>query len=146
MLNGNINKFAVRIGCIDGRTHEAVIDFVKKKFKVNHVDMVTHPGAIKILNNFWSFFARRRLKKSVFVSRTKHESEILIISAHYECAGNPVSPNVQQEQLKKGFELVQKWGFKTVVAIWVNHNWQVEVICQSGVNSRGNRKGKLVEA
>ena len=35
---------AVCLNCIDGRVQVPVIDWIKDKFKVDHVDMITEPG------------------------------------------------------------------------------------------------------
>ena len=37
-------KFGTAINCIDGRTQEPVIDFMKQKYNIDGVDMVTFPG------------------------------------------------------------------------------------------------------
>lgn len=127
MENGKV--FATRIGCIDGRTHRAIIKWAKERLGVDYVDMVTEPGANKIMSRPFRFFLkRRRLKKNALISQRAHKSKILILSAHHECAGNPVSYYVHKEQLAQAFEKVQGWGFEIIVAVWINQNWEVCVV------------------
>jgi len=42
-------SFAAAINCMDGRTQIPVIDYVKRRFRVDHVDMITEPRPIRIL-------------------------------------------------------------------------------------------------
>ena len=42
-------RFCTAINCMDGRTQEPVIAFVKKRFGIDCVDMITEPGPDKIL-------------------------------------------------------------------------------------------------
>lgn len=42
-------KFATALNCMDGRVQIPIIEFLKKKFKVDYVDMITEPGIDKIL-------------------------------------------------------------------------------------------------
>jgi hypothetical protein len=37
-------RFGTAINCIDGRTQEPVIDFMKQKYNIDGVDMLTFPG------------------------------------------------------------------------------------------------------
>ena len=38
-------KFGTAINCIDGRTQQPVIDYIKQNYAVDMVDMITFPGA-----------------------------------------------------------------------------------------------------
>lgn len=125
----NEKVFATRIGCIDGRTHRIILNWANSVFGVDYVDMATEAGANKVMSRRFRFFLRRRrLKRNALVSKKKHNSKILILSAHHECAGNLVSMVKHHEQLRRAFERVQGWGFEIVVAVWINQNWEVDVI------------------
>ncbi len=41
--------FATAINCMDGRTQEPIINYMKNKFKVDYVDMISEPGPVKAL-------------------------------------------------------------------------------------------------
>ena len=44
-------KFGTAINCIDGRTQQPVIDYIKQNYAVDKVDMITFPGANGIFSN-----------------------------------------------------------------------------------------------
>ncbi len=44
-------KFGTAINCIDGRTQEPVIDYMKHKYGIDGVDMVTFPGVDGIISS-----------------------------------------------------------------------------------------------
>jgi hypothetical protein len=44
-------RFGTAINCIDGRTQEVVIDYMKQKYDIDGVDMVTFPGADGFFSN-----------------------------------------------------------------------------------------------
>ena len=44
-------KFGTAINCIDGRTQEPVIIFMKQKYNIDGVDMVTFPGVDGIMSS-----------------------------------------------------------------------------------------------
>jgi hypothetical protein len=48
-------RFGTAINCIDGRTQEPVIDFMKEKFDIDGVDMVTFPGVDGIISSSEKF-------------------------------------------------------------------------------------------
>jgi hypothetical protein len=37
-------KFGTAINCIDGRTQEVLIDYMKQKFSIDGIDLMTFPG------------------------------------------------------------------------------------------------------
>jgi S-methylmethionine-dependent homocysteine/selenocysteine methylase len=49
VLSRNHKKFGTAINCMDGRTQLPVLDWVKKNYDVDYVDMITEAGADKIL-------------------------------------------------------------------------------------------------
>jgi hypothetical protein len=42
-------SFVTALNCIDGRVQEPVIRFLREKYKIDFVDMITEPGMDKIL-------------------------------------------------------------------------------------------------
>jgi hypothetical protein len=44
-------RFGTAINCIDGRTPEVVIDYMKQKYNIEGVDMVTFPCADRPFSN-----------------------------------------------------------------------------------------------
>ncbi|MCX7999972.1 MAG: hypothetical protein N3A69_13645 [Leptospiraceae bacterium] len=122
-------KFATTINCIDGRTQLPVINYLKDRFGIDYVDVITEPAPVKIIaeskNNAKIDSIRERLK----ISQEKHGSAHLAIVAHHDCAGNPVEKDLQLAQLKKSLSMIRSWEFKgTIVGLWVNENWMIQEI------------------
>ena len=123
-------KFATAINCIDGRAQKPVIEYMQKTFGVDYVDMITELGPNKILSENENTSIIELLKKEVAISVEKHNSKIIVVTAHYDCAGNPENENVQKEQLRRALNVVISWGFpvKKIVALWLDENFKPSVI------------------
>ena len=117
-------KFCTAINCMDGRIQIPVISFLKNKFEVDFVDVITVPGPNKILSEGLDIQTIENLKSCVEISVKKHGSKVLALSAHYDCAGNPVEKQVQYQQLLASVERVKSWNFNIkLVALWIDKNW-----------------------
>ncbi len=123
-------EFATAINCIDGRVQKPVIDYIKKHFKVDYVDMITEPGPNKVLSEGKEANIIEFLKKKVRISVEKHTSQIIVIAAHYDCAGNPENEDIQKEQLLKAVDVITSWGFpvKKIIVLWLDENFKPSII------------------
>jgi hypothetical protein len=122
-------RFVTAINCIDGRVQTPVIDWMKKEFKADYVDMITEAGPNKLLaeNRFSleSAFVKNKLEVSV----QKHGSKTVAVVGHYDCAGNPVDKENHIRQIKSAVETVASWGFNaSVIGLWVDECWVVHKI------------------
>jgi hypothetical protein len=121
--------FVTAINCMDGRTQQPVIDWMKKQYEVDYIDMITEPGPDGIM-------ARRemdlvkQIKVRVMVSVEKHGSQAIALVAHGGCAGNPVSKDEHLGHLRKGMELIRSWELDVeIVGLWIDEeNWVVDPI------------------
>jgi len=121
-------KFATALNCMDGRVQVPVIEFLKKKFKVDYVDMITEPGIDKILAEGAKELISW-IKEKIKISVKKHNSKIIAIVGHADCAGNPVEKEKHIEQIKKGMKIIKLMKLNVkIIGLWVNENWQVEVV------------------
>src|SRR6185436_19078103 len=66
------SSFACAINCMDGRIQDAVKNYMKERYGVDHVDMVTEPGPNKILAANTSAEVIENIKKRVAVSVQHH--------------------------------------------------------------------------
>lgn len=122
-------KFATAINCIDGRTQLPVIEWMKKRFKVDFVDTITEPGPVKILAEKKDKNLLSWIKKKLEISVKKHNSKIVAIVAHFDCAGNPVSEKEQIQQLKKARKTLLSFGMKVkIVLLWINEKWKPKLV------------------
>ena len=54
---------------------------------------------------------------------------MVVVVSHHDCTGNPVSKEEHLEQLESAIKRVALWGFPVrLCGIWVNSQWQVELI------------------
>ena len=92
--------FATAITCMDGRIQHAVVDWGRREFGVDYVDMVTLPGADRILAT--DRRGRLRMAADVEVSRQAHGSRQLVVASHADCAGNAVPDEEHQQMVREG--------------------------------------------
>ncbi|MCX6667890.1 MAG: hypothetical protein NTV74_06630 [Euryarchaeota archaeon] len=119
-------RFVTAINCIDGRVQIPVIDWMKKEFKADYVDMITEPGPNKLLTESRFSLESAFVKKKVEVSVQKHGSKIVAVVGHYDCAGNSVDMENHIRQTKSAVETVESWGFNaSVIGLWVDEHWVV---------------------
>lgn len=122
-------KFATAINCIDGRAQLPIINYIKDRYKVNYVDMITEPGPIKILSENKDKTTLDSIKRRVDISLGKHSSEHLAIAGHHDCAGNPVDKETQIKQIKESVKTIRSWGFKgEIIGLWIDDNWIIHEV------------------
>lgn len=120
--------FGTAINCIDGRAQAPVMDKIRSHFGVTYVDMITEPGADKIMAA-GPAEAIEAIKRKVVLSVERHESRVVAVVAHHDCLANPVSKAEHFDCLKRAVERVVGWGLPVrVVGLWVNEWWWAEVV------------------
>ena len=121
-------SFYTAINCMDGRIQESVTNYIKKKYNVLFVDMITGAGPVKILSNK-KIENLESIISCIDISLKQHKSKGIAIVAHYDCAGNPISDEEQKELLKKSVAfLSDKYINSSVCGLWVDKNSKVEKI------------------
>ena len=124
-----MSKFTTSINCMDGRVQIPVIEYIMNKYQVDYVDMITQPGANKILAERKDKFTLESIKKSIKISVNRHGSKLVAISGHYDCAGNPTNKEIQIKQIMASIEVIKSWNFDVqIIGLWINQNWQVEEV------------------
>jgi hypothetical protein len=130
-----VGRFATAINCIDGRTQRPVSEWIRIQFSVDYVDTITQPGPEAALIR-GPANAIEVMRQNVGVSVQAHQSQLIAVAAHHECAGNPVSDDEHKAQVRAACEVIAKWGFPArIVGLWVNEWWQVEVVSDTGASS-----------
>jgi len=121
--------FATAINCMDGRVQLPVRDFLKKKYKVDYVDMVTEPGPDGILAANQDKLALESIKRRVDISTGKHGSKHIAIVGHHDCVGNPVDKETHLAHIRGAIKAVELWGFNAeVIGLWVDDKWKVSEV------------------
>ena len=122
-------KFGTAINCIDGRTQEPVIDFMKHKYGIDGADMVTFPGVDGIISSSGISDTIALIRKAVSISIEKHGSRIIAVVGHFDCAGNPGNREHHYAHIGKAVQQVSSWNFKVeIVGLYVNDKRQIEEV------------------
>lgn len=120
-------KFATAINCIDGRVQTPVINYIKNKYGHCYIDMITEPGPNKILSENTDHSTIESIKNKVKISIQKHNSNLLAVTGHYDCAGNPVEESEHKIQIGNAIKRLKTWNLKIkIIGLWINKNWRVE--------------------
>jgi len=118
--------FATAINCMDGRIQLPVIEWLKKRSSVDYVDMITEAGPNKILSENRDNRLIESIKKRVEISVKKHNSKLIAIVGHYDCAGNPVEKDIQLKQILSAIQAVEYWNLNVqIIGLWVDEDWNV---------------------
>jgi len=129
MVKVSRGKFATAINCIDGRTQLPVIEYLKKRFGVDYIDVITEPAPAMILAEHKSTMQLNSIQNRLKISQERHGSEYVAVIAYHDCAGNPVDKKTQLEQIQKSIKTIRSWGFKgALLGLWVDGNWLVHEI------------------
>ncbi len=122
-------KFATAINCMDGRVQVPVIEWLKKYYKVDYVDMITEPGPNKILAERTDSYVIDAIRKKAGISVDKHASKIIAVIGHHDCAGNPECEDVQISQIVTSIETIISWELDVkVLGLWINEDLVVREI------------------
>ncbi|MFD3158159.1 carbonic anhydrase [Haloimpatiens sp. FM7330] len=126
------NRFVTAINCMDGRVQEPVIEYLKKNYRIDYVDMITEPGPNKILAENKDKCIIDSIKKRIDISLDKHKSNLIAVVGHYDCAGNPKSKQGQIEDIKIALKNVRSWyNDVMLIGLWVDEKWKVSEVCKS---------------
>jgi len=123
-------RFGTAINCMDGRVQEPVIAWLKKRFELDYVDMITEAGPDKALATEAEGVIES-IRRRVEISITKHGSEVIAVVGHHDCAGNPVSGETHREHIEKAVAVVRGWDDRvSVLGLWVDEDWNVRAVTE----------------
>jgi hypothetical protein len=122
-------SFCTVINCIDGRAQLPVISYVKQRFGVEYVDVITEAGPNLILAENKNKSVVQSILERVQLSLDAHHSVGIAISGHHDCAGNPALEETQILHIQKAVEfLSKKFPDMGIIGLWVDENGQVREI------------------
>jgi hypothetical protein len=105
---------------------DTLAKWIKENHSIDFVDVITEPGIDRMVAENLDL---ESIKNKVGISINAHKSELIVVSGHYDCAGNPVSDEEHISQIRKGVEVISSWGLNVkVVGIWVDNSWNVKVL------------------
>ncbi len=117
---------ATCLNCMDGRVQLPVLQWIKANYPVDFVDVITEAGMDGVLSNQKDI---TEVLRSITVSVNVNKSTRLFVVGHYDCRGNPVKEDVHRQEIGKAVtRLKDHWPSHEIVGLWVNKDWQVEVV------------------
>ncbi len=120
--------FGTAINCIDGRAQEPVAAWLRADAHVDYVDTVTSPGPDYLLTHATPE-RLDTLRRMVAISVEAHNSEIVAIAGHYDCAAHPADREQHIAAIRSAMSVVRGWGLPVrVVGLWVNERWEIEPV------------------
>jgi len=124
--------FAVAINCMDGRVQAPVTEWVEDHFNVAFVDMITEPGADRVMA-LGPQGTVDSIKQKVMRSISRHGSRVVAVVGHHDCSANPIPEDEHQEYIRQAAERIVSWNLSVrVVGLWVNEKWHVERVVDAG--------------
>ena len=99
-------RFATSVSCMDGRIQTPLAGWIKENHSVDYVDAITEPGADKKVA---VGICLDSIRSKVEISIKAHKSDLVAVSGHYDCAGNPVPDEEHIMQIKKSVDVISSW-------------------------------------
>lgn len=126
------SNFVAAVTCMDGRIQSSINAYLREKYGVPYVDIISEPGPNKILAEAMDNPIIENIKKRLDISVNKHGAELITLVGHEDCAGNPVLKDAQRKDTLRGIETLAAMNFKAnIVGLWVTLSGDVEVIGES---------------
>ena len=123
-------RFGTAVNCMDGRVQEPVLAWLKERYELEHVDMITEAGPDKALAAEPGEIVES-IRRRVGISVTQHGSEVIAVVGHHDCAGNPVSREVHCQHIERAVDVVRSWDYGvSVLGLWVDEDWDIQVVAE----------------
>ena len=119
-------SFATALNCIDGRVQEPVIEYVRQRFHVEHVDVITEPGVNAFLVDTSSSIRVEHVFDKLRISIERHHSAGIAVAGHHDCAANPASRTEQESQIRQAMQMIRsRHADIEIIGLWVDECWAV---------------------
>jgi carbonic anhydrase len=111
---------------MDGRVQFPVLTWIKEKFNVDFIDVITEAGMDGVLSEQNDI---SEILRSITISVNANKSDKFFVVGHYDCRGNSVAKDVHCLHILNAVKRLKNyWPDHEVVGLWVNENWQVEIV------------------
>lgn len=138
MTHANLT-FGTTINCMDGRSLEATVVWMKAKYRLDFIDSITEPGMDAFELNMTPE-QRAWLKRKLEISIKNHGSRTVSVVGHNDCAGNPIDHDAHfvcisgdVETTKKLIQEIDPTLDVAVVGLWAHETenpkvWTVDEV------------------
>ena len=121
-------KFGTAINCMDGRVQIPMTTWMKDRFGLDYVDMITEAGPDKIVSEGEPAHVKL-VRNKTELSIEKHGSEVVVIMGHDDCGGNPVPKERHFEQIKAAMQVIKSWNLPvSIYGVWLETDWKPQII------------------
>lgn len=121
-----MDRRATSLHCMDGRVQLPVLNWIKLHAPIDFVDVITEAGMDGVLAKQENI---DEIVRSINVSVNINKSKTLFVVGHYDCRGNPVDEKVHKEEIVTSVKRLKKqWAQLDITGLWVNSNWQVDLV------------------
>jgi len=122
-------KFMTCLNCIDGRAQLPVIQWIRKSYDIDYVDMITEPGMNGLLAAENSDI--ERILRITDVSLKRSKSNTVFIVGHYDCLGNSVEDETHKKHICTAAQRLKNLKpFCQILGLWLSKEWLVEKIIE----------------
>jgi hypothetical protein len=120
-------RFALAITCLDGRVQRPVVDYMRRRYGVDYVDLITEPGPEWALTDPTRAGVQTAIQRNARFSVAGHDAELIAVAAHDDCLGNDADPGTRLAQLHAAQQAVTGWDLGVdVIGLWVHMDGKVE--------------------
>lgn len=121
-----MTKFCTAINCMDGRIQIPVIKYLREKFDVEFVDIISEAGPNGILAKQENPALIESILNRLKISIENHKSVGIAVVGHYGCFGNPADQKEQSNHTKKAIQFIRNYsGNLNIIGLWVDENSKV---------------------
>jgi|DewCreStandDraft_4_1066084.scaffolds.fasta_scaffold01072_30 carbonic anhydrase len=121
-------KFGTVLNCMDGRTQEPVLRWMKSRFDLDYVDNITEPGPDQVLLA-GDEATRKSVRRKLDISLRGHGSKVVAVIGHTDCAGNPVDDEKHLSQIQQSVAALEQMHLGVpVLGLWLDENWTVRQV------------------
>jgi len=99
-------RFALAITCLDGRVQRPVVEYLRRKYGVDYVDLITEPGPERALTEPARARTQAAIHRNAGFSVDGHDAELIAITAHDECLGNSADGETRLAQLRAAQQVI----------------------------------------
>ena len=120
-------RFALAITCLDGRVQRPVVDYMRRAYGVDYVDLITEPGPEWALTDPTRAAVQAAIQRNARFSVAGHDAELIAVTAHDDCLGNDADPGTRLAQLRAAQRVVTGWDLGVeIIGLWVHMDGKVE--------------------
>jgi hypothetical protein len=114
------------ITCLDGRVQRPVVDYMRRTYGVDYVDLITEPGPEWALTDPTRAGVQAGIHRNARFSVEGHDAELIAVTAHDDCLGNDANSGKRLAQLRAAQHVVTGWDLGVdVIGLWVHMDGRV---------------------